>query len=287
MPLTPELAALQVQERLTAIQGLVHAIDNERRRNENNLNNLTRLQDKYGSDSAQHKLRSQYKTCMNDAIQEESLIRDALAKIQEIRNIRNERRIQARNAGNKETIRRGALMKMLQISAQTLPLYVSKPDEKTPPLVGAIGADSTYIAKPGDIVAALVKGLEDEDSWILAEIVSFNASQNKYEVDDIDETKDRHVLSKRRIVPLPLMRANPETDSHALFAKGTMVMALYPQTTCFYKAIINNLPETATADYELLFEDASYPEGYSPPLMVAQRYVIAFKHTKKSGNVSS
>ena len=113
-------------------------------------------------------------------------------------------------------------MKMLQISAQTLPLFVSKPDEKTPPLVGAIPADSTYIAKPGDIVAALVKGLEDEDSWILAEIVSFNASQNKYEVDDIDETKDRHVLSKRRIVPLPLMRANPETDSHALFPKGTM-----------------------------------------------------------------
>lgn len=64
-------------------------------------------------------------------------------------------------------------------------------------------------------------------------------------------------------------------------------MALYPQTTCFYKAIINNLPETATADYELLFEDASYPEGYSPPLLVAQRYVIAFKHTKKSGNTSS
>lgn len=113
-------------------------------------------------------------------------------------------------------------MKMLQISAQTLPLFISKPGEKTPPLCGAIPADSTYIAKPGDIVAALVKGLEDEDSWILAEIVTFNTTTNKYEVDDIDETKDRHVLSKRRVVPLPLMRANPETDSHALFPKGTM-----------------------------------------------------------------
>lgn len=204
-------------------------------------------------------------------------------------------------------------MKMLQISAQTLPLFVSKPNEKTPSLCGAIPADSTYVAKPGDIVAALVKGIEDEDSWILAEIVTFNSTTNKYEVDDIDETKDRHVLSKRRIVPLPLMRSNPETDPQALFPKGTMgklqsyqliavgvliefystflvlvVMALYPQTTCFYKAIINNLPQTATADYELLFEDASYPEGYSPPLMVAQRYVIAYKHTKtKTGNASS
>lgn len=113
-------------------------------------------------------------------------------------------------------------MKMLQISAQTLPLFVSKPGEKIPPLCGAIPADSTYVAKPGDIVAALVKGLEDEDSWILAEIVTFHSTQNKYEVDDIDETKDRHVLSKRRIVPLPLMRANPEIDPLALFPKETM-----------------------------------------------------------------
>lgn len=89
---------------MTAIQGLIHAIDNERRRNETNLNNLTRLQDKYGPDersnSAQHKLRNQYKTCMSDAIQEENLIRDALTKIQEIRNIRNERRIQVENKLN-------------------------------------------------------------------------------------------------------------------------------------------------------------------------------------------
>lgn len=89
---------LCLQERLKAIQMLIHDIDNERRRNETNLNNLYRLQEKYGSDeksnSAQHKLRSQYKICMNDAVQEESVLRQALAKILEIRTIRNERRIQ-------------------------------------------------------------------------------------------------------------------------------------------------------------------------------------------------
>lgn len=53
----------------------------------------------------------------------------------------------ARNAGNKETIRRGALMKMLQNSAQTLPLWVGKPGEKLPPLCGAVPADASYIAK--------------------------------------------------------------------------------------------------------------------------------------------
>jgi len=67
--------------------------------------------------------------------------------VNEIRSIRNERRIQARNAGNKETIRRGALMKMLQSSAQTLPLWVGKLGEKAPPLCGAVPAEPTYIAK--------------------------------------------------------------------------------------------------------------------------------------------
>lgn len=58
-------------------------------------------------------------------------------------------------------------------------------------------------------------------------------------------------------------------------------MALYPQTTCFYKAVINQQPQTAQDEYQVLFEDSSYSEGFSPPLMVAQRYVIAIKEKKK------
>jgi len=172
-------------------------------------------------------------------------------------------------------------MKMLQSSAQTLPLWVGKLGEKAPPLCGAVPAEPTYIAKMGDMVAALVKGAEEEENWILAEVVQFNAATNKYEVDDIDEEqKDRHTLSRRRVVPLPLMRANPETDPHALFPKGSVVMALYPQTTCFYKAVVNQLPTSSTEEYEVLFEDPSYADGYSPPLTVAQRYVISIKDKK-------
>ncbi|XP_073847751.1 SAGA-associated factor 29 [Musca autumnalis] len=282
MPLTAENAAQQIQERLKDIQRLIHQIDDERRRSETNINGLTRAQQ---SNMPVQKMKSLYKACLQDAAVEEDTIRKALEKIHEIRNIRNERRIQARNAGNKEAIRRGALMKMVQISAQTLPLFVSKPGEKVPPLCGAIPAESNYIAKVGDNVAALVKGVEEEENWILAEVVSFLHRQNKYDVIDIDEEqKDRHVLSKRKVIPLPLMRANPETDGHALFPKDTVVMALYPQTTCFYKAIIHRLPQTATEDYEVLFEDSSYSNGYAEPLPVAQRYVIVYKSTKKSGS---
>lgn len=34
-------------------------------------------------------------------------------------------------------------------------------------------------------------------------------------------------------------------------------------------------------DYSVLFEDTSYADGYSPPLNVAQRYVVACKEPKK------
>lgn len=95
----------------------------------------------------QQKLKGLYSAAVADAEQEEELIRSALTKVNEIRSIRNERRIQARNAGNKETIRRGALMKMLQSSAQTLPLWVGKLGEKAPALCGAVPAEPTYIAK--------------------------------------------------------------------------------------------------------------------------------------------
>ncbi|KAK6624777.1 hypothetical protein RUM43_003835 [Polyplax serrata] len=284
MAFSAEAAAFQVQERLKALYNLVHEIEIERQKNEKNLSCITKLHEKYSSEEKgiphQQKLKSLY-TAVADAEHEEELLRKALTKVNEIRSIRNERRIQARNAGNKETIRRGTLMKMLQGSAQTLPLWVGKPDEKAPALCGAVPADASYVAKPGDMVAALVKGADEEENWILAEVVQFNTSSNKYEVDDIDEEqKDRHILSKRRVIPLPLMRANPETDPHSLFPKGSIVMALYPQTTCFYKAVVNQLPTTSTEEYEVLFEDPSYADGYSPPLTVAQRYVIAIKDKK-------
>ena len=75
------------------------------------------------------------------------------------------------------------------------------------------------------------------------------------------------------------MRANPETSPEALHDPGTTVMAIYPQTTCFYKGVIKEAPSSPSDDYEVLFEDPSYGDGYSPPLSVAQRLT---KQTFKS-----
>merc|ERR1712080_767173 len=188
---------------------------------------------------------------------EEDLLRKALSKIYEIRDIRHEMRIASRNAGNKETIRRGALMKMLATSAETIPLWVGKEGESPPALAGAISAEGSYVATCGDMVAALVKSPDGDE-------------------------KDRHTLSKRKVIPLPTMRACPETNPEALYEPGTTVMAIYPQTTCFYKGVIKEQPSSGAEDYQILFEDPSYADGYSPPLNVAQRYIIQVSEKKNN-----
>lgn len=229
----------------------------------------------------QGKLVKSYQQAVGEAEKEEEELRRAVEKIYQIRTLRNEMRLAARASGNKENIRRAAHMKMLANNAQTIPLWVGQEGEQPPQLCGAVQADQNYVANTGDMVAALVKGPEDEN-WILAEVVSFNNSTGKYDVDDIDEEqKDRHTLSKRKVIPLPTMRANPETSPDALYEKGTTVMAIYPQTTCFYKGVIKDQPATPSDDYEVLFEDPSYADGYSPPLSVAQRYIIQVVEKKK------
>ena len=231
--------------------------------------------------AAQGKLLKSYQQAITEADREEEELRRALEKIYQIRNLRNEMRLAARQNGNKENIRRAAHMKMLSISAKTIPLWVGQDGEEPPPLCGAVPADPSYVAPIGDMVAALVKGPEDEN-WILAEVVSYSQNTGKYDVDDIDEEeKTRHTLSKRKIIPLSKWRANYQLNPDALYEKGTTVNAIYPQTTCFYKGVIKEPPQNPADDYEVLFEDPSYADGYSPPLQVAQRYVIPLVEKKK------
>lgn len=181
------------------------------------------------------------------------------------------------------TMRRGVLMSILQQAALTLPLWVGEIGQAPPPLCGSLPPESSYICKPGDKVAAIVKNNNapgddsEEENWILAEVVQYHPNTSKYDVDDVDaeEGQERFTLGKKKVVPLPLWRANPLTDPDAIFQKDSFVLALYPQTTCFYRGIVSESPQTPSDDYLILFEDNTYPEGYSPPLNVPQLYVVA------------
>jgi SAGA-associated factor 29 len=287
---TDSQTAAVVQTRLKELFKAIKQVEDARKSSENVLQNITTSHRRIESEekltpTARNRLSSLCEDAIKDAEKEEDCLRKALDKVYDIRRIRHEMRMAARSAGNKETIRRGALMKMLATSAETIPLWVGRENETPPPLCGSIPPDMSYSAQPGDMVSALVRSPDGDENWILAEVVGYNSSTLKYEVDDIDEEqKDRHSLSRRRVIPLPTMRASPETNQEALYHPGTTVMAIYPQTTCFYKGVIKEQPSSGAEDYHVLFEDPSYADGYSPPLNVAQRYIIQVTEKKKGKN---
>ncbi|PIO61838.1 hypothetical protein TELCIR_16626, partial [Teladorsagia circumcincta] len=47
-----------------------------------------------------------------------------------------------------------------------------------------------------------------------------------------------------------------------------------------YERVVQKVPQLATDDYLVAFEDPSYSNGYSPPLPIPQRYVVSYKEVK-------
>jgi len=275
-------------------------IQEERNRSAENLVNINKTHEKMRNETKvsayfKSKLKGLYKTAIADAKTESEMIQQSMEKIIEIKRVRNEKIGVSnmtvagfdKNLFNDEPrkcMRRGVLMSMLQYNAVNLPVWSGRPNEPPAPLCGCIPAEPNYICRPGDHVAARVKYPDEEEQYILAEVLGYNSNIGKYEVEDIDYSeeegkneKEHHQLSRRRIIPLPLYKADPAHNMDALFSVKQLVLALYPQTTCFYKAIIHNVPKTKDNDYTVLFEDTSYADGYSPPLNVPQRYVVQGK----------
>ncbi|GMR60192.1 hypothetical protein PMAYCL1PPCAC_30387, partial [Pristionchus mayeri] len=192
-------------------------------------------------------------------------IRRLLKRIQDL----NEESFRANLAA---PMARHELMTLLAEQGLRLPLWVSPVGEHPPPLVGAIGANDAFKLSVGDYCAAYC-----EDMWILGEVRGI-ADNGRYEIRDVDDSeKPVTILARRRVIPLPRYRADPERDSYAIFPKNAWILALYPQTTVFYKGIVEEPPAKATDPYKVAFDDSTFHGGFSPPLEVPQRYVLSFR----------
>ncbi len=96
------------------------------------------------------------------------------------------------------------------------------------------------------------------ENWILARVVnSINGDKNRYAVEDVDYNpleptpeQGKYNATLKSLVPLPDSRT-PETRTATYppqeYPPGTQVMALYPDTTSFYKAYIVSGPESVPA----------------------------------------
>ena len=115
---------------------------------------------------------------------------------------------------------------------------VAQRKRSSSPAVTKKRSKANPVEEPGDIlsagyrVAALVEG-----KWILATILGY--SNGKYSVEDADDEETlRYSLGRNELIPtaspdraLPLVEYN--------FKKGDRVLAVFPDTTCFYQAVVN------------------------------------------------
>ncbi|KAF8570104.1 hypothetical protein P879_05922 [Paragonimus westermani] len=249
----------QTKELLTLCK-TVMAESAEGNRTLSNLDALRRKQRNAKVNKSQ--LKSLYAQAISEAEHQKSTLLSALEKVAHIRQIEHDLRA---SIGPKN-FRRGVLMSVLQENARSIPLWVGKPDEKlvfnifrvaffrAPSLCGAVPASTTTIAQPLDHVAALVPepdvaataACNLSEGCILAEVVSYDPDKRTYQVEDVDADEGKvpkqYTLARSKVIPLPKWKANPVTNPEAIFPKGSTVFALYPQTTCFYKAIVDEVP---------------------------------------------
>ena len=162
------------------------------------------------------------------------------------------------------------------------------------PLCGAVPAAQEYVIPERAKVAARTSGppkVATED-WILAVVLRYNGASAKYMVLDVDagdeliagasiasSSSRQHTLPSRYVLPLPLTEPSSYSAYNEL-ARGLQVLALYPDTTCFYKAFVHTPPsenllnELERRDYLVEFEDENEASGRSEPMCVPQRYVL-------------
>lgn len=91
----------------------------------------------------------------------------------------------------------------------------------------------------GRKVAVLPTRTNEEADWLKATVLTFSKSANQYTVQDDDDPgpEGTYKAGMENIIPLPIsLPTMPATD----YAPGRRVLAMYPDTSCFYGAIVKS-----------------------------------------------
>lgn len=149
------------------------------------------------------------------------------------------------------------------------PLLVNKYDCLLRPL-GCPGTDLTIFSCHQ--VAAKVSKADDNGGWILANVLGIDPTNEIYEVQDEDDP--------RRIVTISYSNLRRLTDNAADIRKGDRVLAVFPDTTSFYRAVVVKTPKPLTSgssglwEVVVKFEDDEDNSGKQPARKVPSRFVI-------------
>ncbi|CAI5741838.1 unnamed protein product [Hyaloperonospora brassicae] len=148
--------------------------------------------------------------------------------------------------------------------------------------VGIVGPRKDDVLAVGCHVAAKVA--RSHELWIMARVVKFSAESNTYEVEDVDSGDDdddfdasrrRYMVSWQQVVELP--GDSLPDGAWIQYAVNERVMAMYPDTTSFFRSTVR-VPNPKGAPYVILkFDEDEDEHGFIPDRKVPFRFVAPLK----------
>lgn len=115
-------------------------------------------------------------------------------------------------------------------------------------------------------VAAKVSKSNENGSWILGSILEYYPGSQLYEVQDEDDLS--------RIMNLHVDDVKRLEDTTAHLQKGDKVLAVFPETTSFYRANVVKNPKAPGWEVIVRFEDDEDATGKAPARKVPARFVL-------------
>jgi len=125
-------------------------------------------------------------------------------------------------------------------------------------------------ARAGEQIAAHVNN-NGEDGYILGNVLDYDSNLQTYEIQDEDDVN--------RVLYLNYSDVKRLEDSAAHLRRGDQVVAVFPETTSFYRAIVAKNPKPPQHgnggwDVVCRFEDDEDHTGKAPPRKVPGRFVL-------------
>lgn len=127
-------------------------------------------------------------------------------------------------------------------------------------------------ARTGEQVAAKVSKSNENGSWILGNVLEYDVLNSVYIVQDEDDTSRSMRLRDTDVKRLD--------ESAVHLKKGDKVLAVFPDTTSFYRCVVAKTPKATAAasnftfEVAVRFEDDEDESGKVPARRVPARFIL-------------
>jgi SAGA-associated factor 29 len=123
----------------------------------------------------------------------------------------------------------------------------------------------------------------EDGAWILGNVLDYNPMTQSYMVQDEDDVN--------RVLTMGFHDVRRLDDSSSNLRRGDQVLAVFPETTSFYNAVVVKTPKlqhsSSCLEVVVKFDDDEDENGRNPARRVPARFVLRRSDIEEDGNGDS